>query len=1033
MLGGILMEYIAPILSVMFVSLIFIYLFWGIYIIKLNPKSSINRLFLAICIAMSVWSLGFALSVVATDYDAALFWRRVSAIGWANVYSFILHFLILLTCKNKKLKNEKYLWLLHIPGLISMYVFSLSNSLAKGQYNLQRFEFGWTNISINNSWDWFFYSYYTLYAVVGLVVIWKWKQKLEDKTLAKQGTLIMLSFIATFVLGTLVDVAAGSLFKNPLPQLAQVFILIPTWAMYYAARYYGVMGREKFHGEEMLVTEEDQKKIFKNIAWALFLGGIISFISEHIPFVRGNGGDFQTGLLRGGLFSIVALGVYMFQKVKNVVIQETLTIIILVVSIPSILFASNQYAALTVWAFPIVIMMSSLIFSNKKLLISSTVVAILTQRLMWILNPKATVVIDRYDYIARIGVFVTAFLIGYYVNKIYMAKIRENNDQIAFQKINSEFSLEIVNLNQENFDAKINKLLHTMGLFFQIDRAYIYLINHKDNTMAYSYEWCAEGIEPQIGTVKEVPITVCAWGFDQLKQNKVTSFEDVGAMPIEARAEQEQLMRQKVKSFVTVSIDKDNDIDGFIGFETIVLHKKWSEEKIKQLSILSNLIAQGLAKIKDQKKIEYMAYYDALTTLPNRFLFKDRTNQGIGLAKENGKQIAVIIIDLDNFKLVNDAIGHKGGDELLKEVGKKLQESVGKTVTVARFGGDEFMMLLNNIENEEEIFKLGDKIMDLFTQPFKIQGQDFLVTGSAGISVYPIDGEDADTLIKNADTAMYKAKEKGKNQYALCTAELKEEVEMSMMLLNDLSGAIERNELVVYYQPQIEIATGRINGLEALIRWEHPERGMISPGVFIPLAEQNGLINSIGEWVLRTACIQNKKWQDMNLPPLPVAVNLSAIQLIDPKLVSRVENILKESNLSPQYLELEITESMAVKESTHIEGVLCRLKNIGITIAIDDFGIEYSSLSRLKMLPIDRIKIDMQFTQGIEINEKDRAITMVIINLGKSLGLNVIAEGVETKGQLDFLNVQSCDDVQGYYYYKPMPAQEIEAVLINMV
>ena len=257
------MEYMAPVLSVVFASLIIINLFWGIYIIKLNPKSYINKLFLAICIAMSIWSLGFSIGVTAQGTEAALLWRRVSAIGWTSVYAIILHFLILLTYENKKTKKKKYLRLLYIPGFINIYVFSLSKTMAQAQNNLQRFEYGWVNIAINNGWDWFFYTYYALYAVVGLVVIWKWKQKLTDKKLAKYGTIIMVSFIAAFVLGSLVDVGMGIMLEKPFPQLAPVFILLPTWAMYYAARYYGLMGREKFYKDGMIVTDEDQKRYLK--------------------------------------------------------------------------------------------------------------------------------------------------------------------------------------------------------------------------------------------------------------------------------------------------------------------------------------------------------------------------------------------------------------------------------------------------------------------------------------------------------------------------------------------------------------------------------------------------------------------------------------------------------------------------------------------------------------------------------------------------------------------------------------------------
>ena len=322
--------------------------------------------------------------------------------------------------------------------------------------------------------------------------------------------------------------------------------------------------------------------------------------------------------------------------------------------------------------------------------------------------------------------------------------------------------------------------------------------------------------------------------------------------------------------------------------------------------------------------------------------------------------------------------------------------------------------------------------MNIFKNPFYLRGQAYYITGSMGISQYPLDGEDVETLIKNADIAMYKAKNLGKNQYALCSKAMKEEVQMSMELSNDLYRALDRNELVVYYQPQIDLVTKKISGAEALLRWMHPTRGMISPGIFIPIAEKNSLINSIGEWVLREACIQNKKWQDKGLPEINIAINLSAIQILNPKLASNLANIIKETGLDPKYIELEITESIAIKETNHVIEVLNKLKKIGVSIAIDDFGTEYSSLSRLKMLPIDRIKIDMQFIQGLETNEKDKAITMVIINLAKSLGMNVLAEGVETENQLDFLNQKMCNNVQGYYYYKPMPADEMEKILVDL-
>ncbi|MEG3069639.1 MAG: EAL domain-containing protein [Candidatus Syntrophopropionicum ammoniitolerans] len=515
----------------------------------------------------------------------------------------------------------------------------------------------------------------------------------------------------------------------------------------------------------------------------------------------------------------------------------------------------------------------------------------------------------------------------------------------------------------------------------------------------------------------------------QLKNKKLVYIEDVSKLPVEAGAEKFQLTRQNVKSVVVIPIEEQEELLGFVGLDSVVSVKVWSNYHIELLKILANLLADGLIKIKAEKEIEFMAYYDCLTGLPNRTLFGNRLNKAIHSAKENKKFIYVMFMDLDNFKEVNDTMGHSGGDSIIKEVARGLSECLQKTDIVARFGGDEFMIMIDNIVDAEHIDRITADIMGQFKKPFILKGQEFYITSSAGIAVYPLDGEDTETLIKNADMAMYRAKSRGRNQYVLCTADMKEDVRKNVILSNSLYRALEHNELAVHYQPQVRLHTGRIIGLEALLRWRHPEMGMSAPNVFIPLAEKNGLIHSIGEWVLKTAVNQNKKWQDMGLPHVRMAVNLSISQFNNPLIANSIENILTEAGLSPGHLELEITEDIASKEAKHTVNVLNRLKKLGVSISIDDFGKEYSSLNRLKMLPIDRIKIDMQFIHGIEGSEKDQAITKVIITLAKSLGLEVLAEGVETAPQLEFLSQRLCDDVQGYYYYKPMPAEEIEKLL----
>jgi len=459
-----------------------------------------------------------------------------------------------------------------------------------------------------------------------------------------------------------------------------------------------------------------------------------------------------------------------------------------------------------------------------------------------------------------------------------------------------------------------------------------------------------------------------------------------------------------------------------------------SERKQMQLELTeaNEAMQREIVKREEmQKKIEHLAYHDHLTGLANRWLFTDQLDHALSLSGRMAKMLAIMFLDLDGFKMINDSLGHALGDQLLKEVSKRLVNTIRKSDVVARIGGDEFVIMIENEENIEAIKLVAEKVLNSFNEPYKLNGQECFVTTSIGVAVYPTDGENAETLLKNADIAMYKAKEKGRNNCRFCTPVMKTNVIETMQLSNELHGALDRNELELYYQPQVHSKSNQIIGLEALLRWKHPEFGMVSPGKFIPIAENAGLIISIGEWVMRTACNQNKAWQNAGLPKIHVAVNLSVRQFQNTDIVKKVGNILKETGMDSQYLELEITESVFMKETGHVIEILSAFRNQGIAISIDDFGTEYSSLNYLKRLPVDKIKIAMQFVQGIDVSDRDEAITKAIIVLAKSLGLGVIAEGVETEKQLAFLSQRMCYEIQGFYYYKPMPAHEVEGLLRN--
>ena len=426
-----------------------------------------------------------------------------------------------------------------------------------------------------------------------------------------------------------------------------------------------------------------------------------------------------------------------------------------------------------------------------------------------------------------------------------------------------------------------------------------------------------------------------------------------------------------------------------------------------------------------EEQVKFLAYYDALTRLPNRTLLQDRLAKALASARRRKDKVALLFLDLDRFKIINDSLGHSVGDLLLQEVGERLKTWARDQDTVARVGGDEFLIVLTGLKDASGAAVSAERIVNAMRGGALVQGHALNVSCSIGISIFPEHGEDAETLIKNADAAMYSAKDSGRNNFRFFTDDMNAQVVERLNLENSLRLALEKDEFFVLYQPQVNIDDGTIIGVEALVRWKHPTLGLVSPDKFIGVAENSGLIMPIGEWVLRTACSQARAWQDQGLLRVPVAVNVSAVQFGQKGFREVVRRVLHETGLEPRYLELELTESLLLTNEDVTFSVLQDLKDMGLKLAIDDFGTGYSSLSYLKKFPVSKLKIDRSFISDVGVSADDEAITIAIISMAKSLHLKVIAEGVETEAQMSFLRLHHCDEVQGYYFSKPVPADEL--------
>jgi diguanylate cyclase (GGDEF)-like protein/PAS domain S-box-containing protein len=445
------------------------------------------------------------------------------------------------------------------------------------------------------------------------------------------------------------------------------------------------------------------------------------------------------------------------------------------------------------------------------------------------------------------------------------------------------------------------------------------------------------------------------------------------------------------------------------------------------------LLEAGLVDISDRKaaeeQVKFLAYYDSLTGLPNRSLLKDRLAKALAAARRHKEKLAILFLDLDRFKNINDSLGHSFGDLLLQEVARRLRKLGREEDTIARVGGDEFLITLTSIKGAPDAAAAAERILKAMEDDVVFEGHSFNVGCSIGISIYPEHGEDDEALIKNADAAMYCAKQSGSNTYRFFTDELNVQVVERLQLESSLRVALDRNEFHLVYQPQINMETRHISGMEALLRWRHPEMGLVPPNRFIPVAESSGLIVSIGEWVLRTACAQAKAWQDAGLCVPVVAVNVSAVQFRQERFCAMLRSVLNDTRLAPECLELELTESLLLSNADVTFTLLEELKNMGIKLAIDDFGTGYSSLSYLRQFPVSKLKIDGSFIRDLASNSDDAAITSAIINMAKALNLLVIAECVETEAQFAFLHRHHCDEMQGYYFSKPLPPDEMAKLM----
>lgn len=991
------MHILPTLISVIFFVICALVAFFAFYVLQLATREKHNRTYFFLCLCTLVWAFGFSIANTTQSMDTCIIFLRIALLGGVFSYSVFLHYI--LESNNASVLKKPWIYpALYGSGVIGIAMCPLYSLPDFSPFSLLSTHFGYLPAGVFHVWDWFYIVYQFLASLLCALLLFRYSKNASSRFGLPLKTLLHL-FVWSTLLSMGLYISINIVFSLKLAQLTMAPLLCCVTYLFFCVRKYGWMHANENTADQLILTEHMYTRLYESLALMYVAGALLYFLTQylrHRAIVWEAVLPFSLLLLCFGAIIGLLSKLRMQKHTKNNLILTTICI-----SIPVITLHFAHNGALGIWVFPFFLLLISLLMESRSGLIFLTVSALASQMVLWVLAPLRTVVINDSTYVIRMGFLVFGCGIALFIHKIYVLRLRQSKAQVRLQQLFFELSSDLVSSGLYNIQPKIENALMQLGLFFEVPHTYMLLTLGGGTTINHVLQWHREDTD----SIEETFLGM-----------------DIGrAKALHAEAE-----KSHTAAAFPVRIQN-------ISLGMLVLkcpsRRACSEENLAAMRIIANMLGDALSKAESERAINEMAYYDTLTNLPNRTLFNDRVEQAIKAIAKRGRQLAVLFLDVDSFKNVNDTLGHESGDLLLRLISQQLIASLRPKDTVSRFGGDEFLILINDLNSANDIPLIADRIMHLFRAPFYLEGQAFHITASAGISVYPTDGDSVDALVKNADIAMYQAKAKGKNQYVICSTTLKQEVTDRLKLTNNLYHALERGELLLYYQPQIDVKEGHMIGLEALLRWQHPQLGILPPSGFIPLAEHTGLIHPIGEWVLRTACEQSMEWQAMGLPALRMAVNISAIQFNNPEFARVVSGVLFQTGFCPKLLELELTESAALNNVEHTLQTLQDLKNLGISISIDDFGTEYSSLSRLKLLPIDRIKMDMQFVHSIGGTHKDQAVTKIIISLAKNLGLKVIAEGVETKQQFDFLAQRMCDEVQGYYYFHPMPANEMERVL----
>ncbi len=1007
-----------------------IYFGFAMLVLFQDLKEKVNQLFGSILILLAFWAYTFSIANSAVDYETALLWREVGSIGWGLVFSFVLRLLLYMVKDNgnkliKHLNSMLGRVLIYGLGGVNVLFYLIWKEIADKQFKLVWSEYGWMSVGAGTIISNYFNIYLLIILGLSLWTSFIWLKQLKETKGIKQSYAVIISFFAAAFIGVAIDVIIVNVLGFELVQVSVLVGVIPVVTIFLTSNHFnfasGAIIAEESKGFH-LVPQGSRRDIAFYMAAMVYIGSLGSFVFLYFIY---NESLFIANVYSSGLL-LMAGFLYVIPLFKlSDKRKDFWILIVLAIFIPYVLLHyAGVDAAVTIWVVPVFLILLSVVFSSQMATYFISGVTVITLTVIGIFYPVTEKTLYIEEHLLRIGIILVFTWLALYVRKLYIRRLRENEQQYRIQKMVADISTEILSINEKDSTNRLDGVFKKIGVTAEVDLIYVMNIENLSKEIIYLQAWSAE---TNTKNIRKFPKVMDSF-LKVIDSEKSLLIQKVAGIPNEYKLVRDMLEGLDIYSTIMYPIVVKDQLSGVFGMAYTNTKKSFDSHDAEIYQTTANILSDAYQKARAEKEIHELAYYDQLTGLPNRSSLYEYLEEELAQMVIHQQRLAVLFMDLDSFKWVNDSIGHWGGDLLLEAVAARINECLTGRDKAFRFSGDEFVFV-HIIENEiSGLNLLVNRLLNKLKEPYVIEDVVNEVTVSIGVAIFPEDGNDYHELLRNADLAMYEAKIDGKNQAKYCTNEFKSKLYDKHQMIMKLRKAMENEELEVYYQPQVDGISKEIIGYEALLRWKNPELGHVPPGVFIKLAEQTGLIAPIGEWVLRNVCQQYKKWEGSPLAKLPVGVNLSSYQLRDPNLYQSIKRIIDDTGMNPQLLEFEVTESVALEDFGKSIRLLEDFRKIGIKIAIDDFGTEYSSLNRLKELPVDRVKIAMDFVHGIHEDPKDEAVVNVIIYLAKRMGLRVIAEGVEDEFQLDYLIHEGCREIQGYYFYKPMDARALKGL-----